>query len=268
MNTPRDVNDPEKMSVALGEFDTGWHDPIGSLQRAAELAARAREAGARLLVLPEMFTTGFTMSPTEVVEEENGASAARVVDIARTHRIALIAGLAARNGQGCDTRFHNTAVVVDAEGNLRGRYRKQRLFGITTGSSKEARVYSAGDRPLVVEVNGVRFGIFICFDLRFPELFRAVAREVQALVVIANWPAVRQSHWDTLLRARAIENQSYMIGVNRLGMADGLEYGGGSVLYDPWGVDVIRRTESGLLIGEIDAAVVRRIREDFPVGLG
>jgi predicted amidohydrolase len=261
------MTDTNTLEVVLGEFDTGWHSPARALEQAESVAAAARATGGEVLILPEMFTTGFTMEPAGVVEEEEGLSFRRLGEIARANRLAVIAGLATTGGAGCGECYHNSAVVIDGSGTLRGRYRKQKLLGVETGSSRESRVYTAGNESLIVEIDGVRIAVFICFDLRFPELFRAVAREVHAMVIVANWPAVRQMHWETLLRARSIENQCFMAGVNRTGTADGIEYQGGSVLLDPWGTVVSARDSSGLLHGTISTATVARIRTEFPVGL-
>jgi predicted amidohydrolase len=108
----------------------------------------------------------------------------------------------------------------------------------------------------------VQLGLFICFDLRFPELFREVASEVDALVVIASWPGARQEHWDTLLRARAIENQAYVIGVNRVGRGGELEYKGGSAVYGPWG-ELLGTGSSSRV--NIDRDVVTSARTKFPL---
>jgi omega-amidase len=262
-----DESSGSTITVVLGEIDTGWHDATTSLDRAESIVGSAAEMGAKLVVLPEMLTTGFTMNPAQVVEEEDGPSLKRLSAIATANKVAVIAGIATRSGAGCEQCFHNAAIVFDENGTLRGRYRKQKLLAVPAGGSRESSVYKAGDKSLVVELNGVRIGVFICFDLRFPELFRAVAREVHAMAVIANWPAVRQMHWETLLRARAIENQCFVVAVNRIGTADGIEYQGGSAIIDPWGTVVSAPDSSGILHGTISTAVVARIRKDFPVGL-
>ncbi len=117
---------------------------------------------------------------------------------------------------------------------------------------------------MVARVGGVRIAPFICFDLRFPELFRAVAPRVDALVLVANWPAARRAHWDVLVRARAIENQCYVVAVNRSGRGGGLEYDGGSAAYDPWGDPVAETADGGLLVARIDPAEVTRVRSRWP----
>jgi predicted amidohydrolase len=248
---------PGALRVALGEYDTGWHDPEGSLERAADAIARAAGQGARLVLLPEMCTTGFTMDAERWAEPLDGPSATRLAELAARHRVWLIAGLAAREGDGAP---FNAAAVFDDAGALRAAYRKQRLFA----HGGEHASYAPGESPVIVEIDGVRVSPFVCYDLRFPELFRAVAREVDAIALIANWPVARRAHWDARVRARAIENLCYVAAVNRVGEAGGIAYDGGSIVYGPWG-DVLASTGSGetTAVTSIDPAVVRATRERY-----
>lgn len=246
-----------RLVVALGEYDTGWHDPAGSLDRAEQIVRQSVARGAELVVLPEMCTTGFTMEPAELAEPLDGPSARRLRDIARSAGASIIAGIATRS----DDASYNSAMAIDAEGNIAAEYRKQRLFSY----AGEGAAYASGVGSCVLQIHGVRLGVFICFDLRFPELFRAVARDVDALVVIANWPAARRAHWDALLRARAIENQCYVVAVNRTGNGGNLQYDGGSTVIDPWGNTVARSIGAeNPAICTIDAEVVERTRAEYP----
>jgi len=251
---PADAVPP--LRVALGEYDIGWQDPATSLARAEQLVQRARRGGARLVVLPEMCTTGFTMDADRWAEPFGGADAERLKSIARVNGVWLVAGIAARTPDGA---AHNVAMVVSPSGELAGAYRKQRLFAY--GGEHEA--YVGGDGPMVVTMDGVRVSPFVCYDLRFPELFRAVARRADLLVVIANWPAARRAHWDLLLRARAVENLSYVVGVNRTGEGGGLSYDGGSAAWSPWG-DPVPTLASDPPLVAIDPADVAAVRQKYP----
>jgi predicted amidohydrolase len=263
------------LRVALGELDTGWHQPARALDGIERVAVAAAAAGAHLVVLPEMCTTGFTMEASDWAESLDGASARRLAAIAAEQRIWVLAGLSVReesvNG-GRDV-FHNVAALYDASGRLRATYRKQRMFSYAS----EHETYEPGDAPVVVTIQGVRVSPFICFDLRFPELFRAVARDVDAMIVIANWPAERRAHWDVMLRARAIENQCFVLGVNRTGAGGGVRYDGGSAAYGPWGEPLLNvgvadrpggsgqpATPSPVDIVTIDTAGVRDVRARYP----
>lgn len=245
------------LRVALGEYDTGWQQPEGSLDRAAVCVARAASTGARLVVLPEMCTTGFTMEPHRWAEAVTGPSFSRLSTMASRHDVWLIAGVATRADEG----YTNVAAVFDPEGRLVAAYAKQRLFAF----ANEDDHYLSGSAPTVVDIDGVRVSPFVCYDLRFPELFRAAAQACDLMVVIANWPASRRPHWDALLPARAIENQAYVIGVNRTGIAGGIQYDGGSVAYDPWGLSVAQRTAvASPAVVDVSTARVASIRAQYP----
>lgn len=243
--------------VALGEYDTSWHDRAASLARASALVRDAADQGARLVVLPEMCTTGFTMNAASYAEPVDGPSVRGLGEIAAAARVHLIAGVALREDSGGASRAVNSALVFGDDGALRAMYRKQRVFAY----AGEHEVYEQGREPVIVDVEGVLLALFVCYDLRFPELFRAVARDVEAMVIIANWPAKRRSHWDALLRARAIENQCFVVAVNRIGTGGGIEYDGGSAAFDPWGEQVAAGSGAR---AAIDPARVRAVRTEFP----
>lgn len=245
------------LRVSLGEYDIGWHDPATSLDRADALAARAKAAGADLVMLPEMCTTGFTMDSAAHSERLDGPSVRKLAEIAGSHGVHLLAGIATRAGEAGGEGFFNSALLFDPAGEIIAHYRKQKLFVY----AREQQHYSPGDAPVVVEIGGVRIAPFICFDLRFPELFRAVAPQVDAMLLIANWPATRRLHWDALTHARAIENQCYFLAVNRSGEGGGLGYDGGSVAYDPWGERVGEGAEA---VVTIDPARVGEVRASYP----
>jgi omega-amidase len=222
------------------------------------VAQQARAAGADLLVLPEMCASGFTMHPDNFAEPPDGPSSRALSALAKSHDLWIIGGLSMRR----DGRYLNSALAFAPDGSLVATYDKQRLFGY----AKETTVYSAGTDPCVIQIGGLSMGLFVCFDLRFPELFRAVAPEVDACVIIANWPSARQRHWEILTQARAIENQCYVVAVNRIGEGDGLDYKGGSVIFDAWGerCDTPARNSS-LRIGELSRSMVSSVREKFPL---
>lgn len=247
-----------RLPVALGEYDTGWHSAAVSVQRIELLVARAAARGARLVVLPEMATTGFSMDTAQAVPiESEHVDALRCV--ARQHAIWLVAGVAIRESLPLPGAAVNVALVIDPTGTITAIHRKQRLFAF----AGEDRFYEPGHHATVVEIDGVRVALFICYDLRFPELFRAVAARTDAMVVIANWPAARRAHWDTLLAARAIENQCVVLGVNRTGLGDGILYDGGSQAFDAWGDPLIDPAGNPQIV-VVDTGHVARIRADYP----
>jgi len=257
----KDFAPGDRLTVALGQYDTGWHDPVKSLARARTIAQQARAAGADLLVLPEMCASGFTMDVENFAEPPDGPSVRGLSALAADHHLWLIAGLSiSRNGE-----YVNSALAFAPDGSLVATYDKQRLFGY----AKETTVYSAGTGPCVIKLGGLSVGLFVCFDLRFPELFREVAADVDACVIIANWPSARQQHWEVLTQARAIENQCYVVAVNRIGDGDGLKYTGGSMILNPLGERCDRPArDSSLGIGDVLRSTVASVREAFPLADG
>ena len=245
------------LTVALGEYDTGWHNAPESLSRAREIARNAKAVGADVLLLPEMFATGFTMEAAGFAEPESGPIAREVSAIAREQKLWILAGISMRKPDG---RFVNTAKLFSPAGNEEATYEKQRLFVY----ANDNEIYSSGEQASIVEINGVKAGVLICFDLRFPELFREIAPDVDAFFLIANWPHARQHHWDVLTRARAIENQCYIVAVNRIGEGGGLQYAGGSVAYDPLGNRCDKELH-GLRVAELSRDRVATARKEFPM---
>ena len=246
------------LAVALGEYDIGWQDPARSLREAEKLVMRANAAGARLVALPEMAPTGFSMDPGQAVSLES-PTVESLRGIARRHATWLVAGVALGE-EPAGGRLTNAALAIDPSGEIVAMHRKQRLFAY----GREDEHFRAGADATVVNVDGVRVGLLVCYELRFPELFGAIANDVDAIVVIANWPSARRAHWDLLLRARAVENQCAVIGVNRTGGGGGLEYDGGSAAWGPWG-DPLEAVSTGEpRVVRIDTGEVARVRERYP----
>jgi predicted amidohydrolase len=261
----RQVARQVRCRIALGQFATGWHSPTRSVENASRVVGSAALRGADLVVLPEMCTTGFTMASAEYTEPLDGPSATALSRLAAEHQLHVLAGLATRERTGQHEQYYNSALLFNPHGEPIAHYRKQRLFGL--GGEEDA--YRAGHEAVIAEINGVRIAPFICYDLRFPELFRAVAADVHALVLIANWPVERRAHWDVLVQARAIENLCYFIAVNRVGDGGGVAYDGGSVAYDPWGERLAASGETDAATAEpcivdVHADAVAQVRERYP----
>ena len=246
------------LRIALGEYDTGWQSPKKSLAAAGKIVRAARAVNANLVVLPEMCTTGFTMDPARA-EPADGAGIKQLGVLAHKSRIHLLAGVALREQEEGRERVVNAAIHLDVHGDIATTYRKRRLSAHTG----ESDVYAPGSDALSDDVYWVRLAYFIGDELRVPELFRAVACDVDAMIVMANWPTERAAHWEMLLRARAIENQCYVVGVNRTGKGGGAEYGGGSMAFDPWG-EPAHELLNGVLLVHVAQVRVREVREMFP----
>jgi predicted amidohydrolase len=236
-----------------------WEDPAANFARLEPRLAEAAALGARLVVLPEMFACGFSMAAARVAEPPGGPSASFLHGAAARHGLWLCGSLPELPPEA--PRPFNTLVLAAPDGRL-WRYRKRHPFSY----AGEHLHYGAGDELLTVDVEGLRCTFFICYDLRFADAFWGAARQTDAYVVVANWPARRRAHWRALLPARAIENLAYVVGVNRVGQGDGLDYAGDSCVIDPWGETLAAAAgQETLLLAELDPRVVREARETFPV---
>jgi predicted amidohydrolase len=245
------------MKVALVQHDIVWEDAAATREHVRPMIAKAAADGARVIVLSEMFATGFSMQPERIAEDEGGPSEQFLVDQAAEHDAYLIGSLAQR---GADGHYRNNAIVAAPDGRVQ-RYAKIHPFGF----AGEDKHYTAGDRFLTVEIDSFRMSIFVCYDLRFADEFWALADRTDAYVVVANWPEPRREHWQTLLRARAIENQAYVIGVNRVGAVKDLMHAGDSAVIDPLG-RVVAQCPSGeaVVTTDIDTATVSHTRTTLP----
>lgn len=206
------------MRVAMCQIPVS-DDPKINLERAREALATAADGGAALAVFPEATMARFGSRLNEVAEPVDGPFAAGLAEEAKRAGVAVVAGAFEPSGDG---RIFNTALAIDAAGELRGAYRKIHLFDAF--GYKESDSIAPGAEPLVVELGGVKCGIITCYDIRFPELARAlVDRGAQVLLVIAAWGAglFKEEHWVTLVRARAIENTTWTIAVDQVPDPDG-----------------------------------------------
>lgn len=245
------------MKIAVGQIDILWKSPQDNLKNIRNLVQKAAEANADVVVFPECCNTGFCIEG-EIIEEEGGITEKNLSDMASFFKINIIAGYFLK----IEGKNRNAARVFSADGKIVTNYYKMKLFSLLN----EDNIFSAGESPVLFRLNEFNCSIFICFDLRFPELFRKVIPEAEALFVIANWPSSRAEHWRCLLKARAIENQCYVIGVNRVGWdANGIEYLGLSSVYDPFGELLIEAgNEESLLVVELQRERLIKIREKYP----
>ncbi len=246
------------MRIAAIQSDIEWEDHETNRRRYSDRLWAAAGAGANLVLLPEMFPTGFSMAAEEIAEPADGTSVAWMVDQASTHDVHLAGSMATLQEGGKPT---NRLVLAGPDGVV-GHYDKIHPFTY----SREGDHYDGGSSFLTAQVGGLRTTFFICYDLRFADEFWATAADTDLYVVVANWPRTRRHHWQTLLTARAIENQAYVAAVNRVG-TDGndLDYAGDSMIIDPMG-NVLASASEGetILMADVDAAEVERVRTRFP----
>lgn len=246
------------MKVAALQTDVAWEDPAASFPRLEPQIAAAAAAGARLVALPEMYACGFSMATERIAEPPEGPSTAFLRRQAERHGLWMAGSLPERERAG--ERPFNTLVLAGPRGELH-RYRKIHPFS----AAGEDVHYQAGQATVTVEIEGVRWSLFVCYDLRFADDFWAVAAETDAYLVVANWPEARRRHWQALLEARAIENQAWVVGVNRVGSGGSLRYRGDSRIVDPLGeVVAAAADQETMLLAEVDPARVAETRTALP----
>lgn len=248
----------DKLRLALLQNGIVWEDKAANLayceERLAALSGRAEVA-----ILPEMFTTGFTMSASSLAEEGDGMTLQTLRKWASAYGLALVGSYIAREGESC----YNRGFFVTPGGEV-SFYDKRHLFRM----GEEGRYFKAGDRRLVVEYEGWRIALFVCYDLRFPVWCRNVANEYDLALFVASWPRARAHAWRSLLVARAIENAAYVCGVNRVGCDNmGLVYDGDTMAIDFKGNAMAKAPdgEESVVVVELDKLPLLSFREKFPV---
>ena len=247
------------MKLCCCQTDITWEDKAANHARALKLLDAARPERNSLVLFPEMFATGFSMNVTGINDGTSGETENFLSGLAKEFSVYIAGGLvtAAEDGRG-----RNQAAVFDPNGHELTRYTKMQPFSL----GAEAKHYHSGIEPKFFTWEGLKVSPFICYDLRFPELFRSAVRSgAQLFTVIANWPVTRIHHWVTLLQARAIENQAYVAGVNRCGADPKYKYNGRSIIVDPHG-SILADAGDGerVISAEIDPAVVTNWRAEFP----
>lgn len=212
------------LAIAFIQYDIKWEDPQSNFSLIEKLIADDNDQE-DLIVLPEMFNTGFSMAASKLAEDYDGPTVAWMIEVARKYK-CTIAGSIIFQSEG---QYFNRFLFVDTHG-VKNYYDKRHLY--TPGSEDES--YSAGERNVIIKMKGWKIMPQICYDLRFPAWSRNDLNDAYDLLIyVASWPSARIKHWDRLLAARAIENQSYCLGVNRIGKdGNDLHYSGSSAMYD------------------------------------
>ncbi|HLG32429.1 MAG TPA: nitrilase-related carbon-nitrogen hydrolase [Ignavibacteriaceae bacterium] len=244
------------MKIGLVQFSPVWEDKPANKDKILKLVDGINNPD--LLVFPEMTLTGFTMNSGNFAEGILGDSFRFFSNIASKLNTNVFAGIIEKG----KTRNFNTLLHITPNKKLVKLYRKIHPFSY----SEEDKNYQAGANPAITKIKKWQIGLSICYDLRFPELYRKYGKRRTHLIVnIANWPHTRIEHWRTLLKARAIENQCYIAGVNRVGKDPKLDYPGFSSVFDPMGIEIIAiENEEKVNIVELNKDYVSEVREKLP----
>lgn len=250
------------MKVALLQMDVAFRQLDKNRQKVREMVAKACREPIDVVVLPELWNTGFFPADVKDLACHEGEPDLEILqELAKKFRVNIIGGSIANieNGQ-----LVNTAYAIGREGQVLSKYNKVHLFS----PSGEDNVFTKGNELSVFEIDGVKAGLIICYDVRFLELIRTLAlKDIKVLFIPAQWPHPRLEHWKTLVRARAIENQMFVAAVNGVGVSDNkAKFCGHSALVDPWGeYIVVAGEEEGIYVGEMDLAVIEDIRNRINV---
>jgi predicted amidohydrolase len=250
------------MNITAIQLDSVWEDPHANFKKVEQLLAAKPPAEGSLIILPEMFSTGFSFDLSKTMQTAARETEAFLRALAARHRSPVLGGVVSPGANG---RGRNESVTFAADGTLLARYVKQRPFS-GLGGAGEPAVHEAGGEAVLFPLGEFTVAPLICYDLRFPELFReATRRGADLIVVIAAWPVIRIDHWVTLLRARAIENLAFVVGVNRTGREPNCECGGRSVVVDPHGEIIADAgTAETILTATIEHAEAAAWRAQFP----
>lgn len=251
---------PNVLTLALAQLDLALGEPARNLERARAAIQQAKTRGAEVIVLPELWSSGYDLehAAAHAAPLEQGMFAV-LAELAREHRIAIVGSLL----EARDGNIYNTATFYDAHGDRLGVYRKLHLVPLLN----EPQFLTAGADAPIFDTPFGQCALAVCYDLRFPELWRHYALAGARLILLpAEWPHQRIAHWRALLPARAIENQIFIAACNRVGTSKGETFGGNSMIVDPWGEILIQGdTRAGLFIAPIDLDLVEDVRARVPV---
>ncbi len=241
------------MKIALVQFSPIWESKKTNMELINNLVSNI-DSNTEMLIFPEMTLTGFTMNSKMHAEEIDGIGINFFMKLAIELRTDILAGIIEKE----DSNYYNSLFHFDSKGLIKAVYRKIHPFSL----AEEDQHYSRGNEIVVSNYDNHKIGLSICYDLRFPELYRFYAKEkVEVMINIANWPVKRIEHWKHLLKARAIENQCFMIGVNRIGNDPYHTYNGCSAIFNPMGDEIaLVENKEKIIYTNIDLAEVADIR--------
>jgi len=245
------------MKLGLVQYSPVWENQEESILKIEQLL-KSSSLKFDLLIFPEMTLTGFTMQSGKFAEDIDGLGTKYFINLSARLKTNIFAGIIERDGEN----IFNSLVHFDSFGLIRARYRKIHPFS----NAKEDKFYNAGNETVITQIEKIKFGLSVCYDLRFPELYRLYSKDrIEVLIDIANWPIPRIEHWKTLLKARAIENQCFMIGVNRVGTDPFNDYNGFSAVFNPMGNEIVlAENEEKIIETEINFGLVSATRNKLP----
>lgn len=248
------------ISITTIQSNLHWENKEKNLSMFSNLIKEASEES-KIVVLPEMFSTAFSMSPEALAESMDGDSVKWMLNQAKASNKLIVGSLIIKDNNS----YYNRLIVAQPNGELQ-HYNKRHLFRY----ANEHLNYKGGKDQLIVDIEGVKFAFFVCYDIRFPVWSRNVNLKYDVAVYIANWPEKRRDHWMTLLKARSIENQAFVIGVNRIGDdGNGIAHSGDSMVFNPLGkkISITKPNESKVETVKLNIESLNDYRAKFPAYL-
>ena len=242
------------MKIAMMQFSPIWESKEANMNF-IEAKTSLLDKNTDLLILPEMTLTGFTMNSKEHAEEIDGKSLKFFIELSRKLKTDIAAGIIEKD----ESEYYNSLFHFNKQGLIKAVYRKIHPFSL----ADEEKHFTRGNEIVISVINNHKLGLSICYDLRFPELYRLNVKEgAEVMINIANWPIKRIKHWKSLLKARAIENQCFMVGVNRIGNDPYQTYNGCSAVFSPMGDEIIlSENEEKIIYANLNFEEVKEVRE-------
>jgi len=251
------------MKIGIAQINCSPGDVKANLEKITQLTQSAKKKGCEVIIFPEMADTGYEMATIKNSASTWEEEPFKIIQQAAIkNNIRIVCGISER----IKDKIYNSIVVINEQGNLLGKYQKTHLAAYPPFN--EHRIITPGDSLAVIPIGGFKIGLMICYDLRFPEIARSLTlKGVDILVLCSAWPFPRLTHWETLIRARAIENQAYFIAANRVGSVGRVNFCGSSRIVDPYGVVVSSASEirEELIVGDLNKDTILSVREQMPV---
>lgn len=245
------------MRIGLSQLEIEWEDIDANMKKCEEIIRYAKEKGVELIGFPEFTLVGFTLHPEAFCDKEDSMKQVDFFkEMSVKYDISIVFGYIMEHKPH---PLNKLAIV--SQGKVLLDYAKLHSYSF----GNENNFYDRGESIFTTEIDGMKLGAHICFDLRFPEIFQISARDSDVIFVIGNWPGDRIENWYTLLRARALETQCYIVGVNRAGEGGGVKYIPSSAAYDPAGMRVTEESEDCLVLFDADKSYVEAVRKNFPL---
>lgn len=246
-----------KLRVGLAQMDLVWENKEENIKKAEQMIIDAVKKQIDYLLFPEMSLTGFSMNVNVIGEKKDKSETLEVFsEFGKRYNVFIGIGYVEKRKE----KAYNRYAIINPNGEVLIDYAKIHPFSY----GEEGIYYTGGSKIEKADIKGVQTVPFICYDLRFPEVFQIASKDSCFITIAANWPKQRREHWITLLKARAIENQCYIAGVNRVGIGNGLEYSGDSMIISPYGEILSKKIEGeGIISADIDVTFALSYRNDF-----